>query len=217
MSAPLSRTLELLYGDLLDFPLLAPQTQARSGSSPAQELQAYSESIRYCDQCVLHVGRKQLVFGAGHPAARLILVGDFPSAQDNEKGIPFSDESGALLQKMVVAMKIRYEDVYLTNLFKCRPPAGQAVDSILFQTCEAHLNVQFQQIETPFVVALGDTAARALARSESPLPVLRRQEYSWNGRRIFCTHHPRDLLHSPAKKKEAWEDLKLVMRAMGIQ
>lgn len=206
-----AHTLESLYGDLLDLPLFAPATPQPAST---QTLATYAEEVRYCQRCVLHIGRKQLVFGRGHPGARVAFVGDFPSDSDNETGEPFSDEAGALLNKMIVAMKLRPEDTYLTNAFKCHPPIGQGVDNELFRSCEQHLLAQFQWVQAPVIVTLGERAAQALAGSESPLRVLRKQEFDWNGRRVVCTHHPRDLLNSPAKKKEAWEDLQAVMRML---
>jgi DNA polymerase len=210
-----AHTLESLYGDLLDLPLFAPPAAAENiRVAPARTLESYAEEIRYCQSCVLHIGRKQLVFGRGSPEARVAFVGDFPSESDNEIGEVFSDEAGALLNKMIVAMKVRPEEAYLTNAFKCHPPIGQGVDTELFRQCERHLLAQLEMVAAPVIVAMGERAAQALARSESPLRVLRKQEYEWNGRRVICTHHPRELLHSPAKKKEAWEDLQAVMRIL---
>lgn len=210
-----AHTLESLYGDLLDLPLFdASPAPTATVAAPAQTLATYAEEVRFCQSCVLHIGRKQLVFGRGSPEARVAFVGDFPSDSDNEIGEPFSDEAGALLAKMIVAMKIRPEETYLTNAFKCHPPIGQGVDNDLFRACERHLLAQFQWVKAPVIVAMGERAAQALAGSESPLRVLRKQEYDWNGRRVVCTHHPRELLNSPAKKKEAWEDLQAVMRML---
>lgn len=208
-------TIENLYGDLLDLPLYAPSTDgAPSTALVATSLAAYAEEARFCQRCVLHIGRKQAVFGRGPAESRLAFVGDFPSDQDNEKGEVFSDEAGALLHKMIVAIKVKPEETYLTNVFKCHPPHGQAVENSLFPVCEPHLLAQFQWVQAPIIVALGERAAQALAGSESPLRVLRKQEFEWNGRRVICTHHPRDLINSPAKKKEAWEDLQAVMKWM---
>jgi DNA polymerase len=134
---------------------------------------------------------------------------------DDQRGEPFSDATGELLHKMILAMKIRPEEAYLTNLFKCRPPAGERSTMKHVQACEAHLRFQFSQIAAPVVVALGDTASRALARSESPLQVLRKQVFDWQGRKVIPTHHPRDLHQSPALKKETWDDLQAAMRELG--
>ncbi|MGE3261859.1 MAG: uracil-DNA glycosylase [Bacteriovoracia bacterium] len=209
-----AHTLENLYGDLLDFPFFSLEGNAQAQPNGALSLQGYAEEVRFCQACVLHIGRKQSVFGRGSPEARVAFVGDFPSDSDNETGEPFSDEAGALLNKMILAMKVKPEEAYLTNAFKCHPPVGQSVDNSLFDACERHLKMQLQWVNAPILVAMGERAAQAIARSESPLRVLRKQEFEWNGKRVICTHHPRDLLHSPAKKKEAWEDLQSVMKML---
>jgi DNA polymerase len=217
----LALTLRSVYGDLLDLPLLephaAPLTSGKNAANPAVALAKIAEEARFCQRCALHIGRGKSVFGRGFPGARLAFLGDFPSDADDAKGEPLSDATGELLHKMILAMKIKPEETYLANVCKCRPPAGQLLDAGHFLACDAFLQRQFALVNAPFVVALGEFAARSLARSEAPLRVLRRQVFDWNGRKLVCTHHPRDLLQSPEKKKEAWEDLQLVMREMGAK
>jgi uracil-DNA glycosylase family 4 len=215
-SKSLANTLRHTFGDILDLPVLEPKKNISShAASPAQLLSEYGESIRFCQNCALHIGRQNLVFARGDWRSRIAFVGDFPSAVDDKKGEPFADESGALLNKMILAMKLKPEETYLTNLFKCRPPQGQKLDSVHAQACEKHLAFQFSHVRATMIIAMGDSAARALARSESPLPVLRRQTFDWQGKKVICTWHPRDLLESPAKKKEAWDDLQRAMRELG--
>jgi DNA polymerase len=206
-----TQTLESLYGDLLDLPLISREEAPRASTNTLASLAA---NIRFCQLCVLHIGRKQSVFGRGSPDSRVAFVGDFPSEIDNETGEAFSDEAGDLLNKMIVAMRLRPEETYLTNAYKCHPPVGQGVDNSLFGACETHLKNQLQITRAEILVAMGERAAQAIAHSEAPLKVLRGQEFEWNGKRVICTHHPRDLLHSPAKKKEAWEDLQHVMKRL---
>ena len=217
----LAETLRHTFGDLLDFPLLEPR--APSGSvglahapAPTRSLPELAESIRFCQECSLHIGRSKLVYGRGEPGAAIAFVGDFPSAADDAKGEPFTagDPAGALLHKMILAMKLRPEEVYLTNAFKCRPPANQKIAREHWAACEKHLLAQFEHVHAPLIVAMGDAAARSLARSESPLPVLRRQTFEWQGRKVICTWHPRDLLEDTKKKKEAWDDLQRAMREL---
>jgi len=226
-ASALAQTIEALYGDLLDYPLLDPSGPApvllagapavAPVAAPSESLSTYAEKIRYCQDCGLHIGRQNLVFGRGESTASIAFIGDVPSLEDDAKGLPFADGAGALLDKMVIAMKLRPESVYLTNIFKCRPPGNQKPDQDLFRICENHLKVQFQWLSAKTIVALGETAARSLAHSDAPLRVLRGQEFEWEGRRVFVTHHPRDLLQDPGKKKEAWEDLQSVMRALGTK
>lgn len=213
-TAGLSLALKSLYGDILDFPLLKQDVEPGQKFDASRALSTYEDEIKFCKKCVLHIGRRNLVFGKGAPDARIAFVGDFPSLKDDAAGEPFTDEAGELLHKMIVAMKVKPEEVYLTNIFKCRPPQGQVVDQDLFRLCEEHIEAQFRLLPATIIVTLGEHSSKALARSESPLPVLRGQKFEWNSRKVFCTHHPRDLLASPAKKKEAWGDLQAVMREL---
>jgi uracil-DNA glycosylase family 4 len=209
----LCETLRHSFGDVLDFPVLAPGIAAPQ-SSPAETLASYASEIRFCEKCSLHIGRGKLVFGRGHWGARIAFVGDFPSAIDDKKGEPFSDDAGELLNKMILAMKIKPEDAYLTNIFKCRPAAGDRPEAKHFNACEEHLKFQFRQIAAPVIVAMGEITVRALGRAEAPLQVLRKQVFDWEGRKVIPTHHPRDLQSSPTLKRETWEDLQAAMREL---
>jgi uracil-DNA glycosylase family 4 len=213
LTRELIETLRHTFGDILDFPVLAPGS-GEEKKSPAQALADYAQEIRFCEKCSLHIGRSKLVFGRGHWGARIAFVGDFPSAIDDKKGEPFSDDAGELLNKMILAMKIKPEDAYLTNIYKCRPSAGDRPEQKHFYACEEHLKFQFRQIAAPVIVAMGETAVKALSRAEAPLQVLRKQIFDWEGRRVIPTHHPRDLQNSPALKKEAWDDLQIAMREL---
>jgi len=210
----LAHHLRHTFAGLLDLPLLGAHAPTLPAESPAKTLTDYATRIRHCQDCALHIGRRNLVFGRGHWNTRIAFLGDFPSEADDASGEPFSGDDGALLHKMIVAMKLKPEETYLANVFKCRPPAGQRPERAHLAACEKHLHAQFSQLRAPIVVAMGETAARALSRSEAPLQVIRKQWFDWEGRRVICTHHPRDLLEAPARKKEAWEDLQLAMRAL---
>lgn len=212
----LAHTLQSLYGDLGDLPLLkeTPAQRQKNDGAPSRSLADYAKEIQFCKKCVLHIGRSKLVFGRGSPQARVAFVGDYPSTKDDAAGEPFSDEAGELLHKMIVAMKLKPEETYLTNLFKCRPPQNQVIDQDLAHICGAHLENQFEFLSATHIVAMGEHSAKALARSESPLNVLRNQTYEWNGRKVYCTYHPRELINSPAMKKLAWDDLQRVMREL---
>ncbi len=210
----LALTLRHTFGDVLDLPIFAPGEVPTLHSNPSALLEEYAQQIRFCEACSFHIGRAKLVFGRGHWSAKIAFIGDFPSKADDQKGEPFADETGALLHKMILAMKVKPEEAYLTNIYKCRPATNDRGSAAHFLSCQKHLVYQFSQVNAPVIVALGDEAARCLARSESPLQVLRKQVFEWQGRRVICTHHPRDLHHSPALKKETWDDLKIAMREL---
>lgn len=212
----LAATLRHAFDGLLDLPLLQPsEAPAPSTSGSSRALAAYAEEIRYCPTCLLHLSRRQLVFGRGSAHAPLAFVGDCPSEADDQAGVPFSDGAGELLEKMIVAMRQRPENTYLTTFFKGVPKRERLTDLDFIRHCEDHVLRQLLSVSAPVIVALGEIPARALTRSDAPLALLRGQEFTWEGRRVFCTHHPRDLLTAPAKKKEAWDDLQRVMRALG--
>jgi DNA polymerase len=164
----------------------------------------------------MHLGRSKLVFGRGNPGAKLVFVGDFPSDGDDADGKIFSDEAGALLHKMILAMRLQPDQVYLVNLLQCRPPKGSRPGEKEILACGAHFRRQLELIRPTHVVALGQLASRALTRTDSPLLSLRKQSFELDGARLQCTHHPRELLAAPSKKKEAWDDLQSVMRSMGL-
>ncbi len=211
----LALTLRHSFGEILDVPLFEPALGALpTGNDPTSILSNYAKKIRFCESCSLHIGRRQLVFGRGHWGARIAFVGDFPSSADDEKGEPFSDESGALLHKMIIAMKLKPEETYLTNIFKCRPPSGEIPGAPHFNACQKHFNFQLAHVKAKLIIAMGDETARALSRSEAPLQVLRKQVFEWEDRKVICTHHPRELQLSPQLKKEAWEDLQSAMRLL---
>ena len=199
-------------------PLFSPSNSSPAcESNPAEILAIYREEIRFCEKCSLHIGREKLVFGRGHVAAKIAFVGDFPSQLDDKSGEPFSGKDGALLDKMITAMKIRPEESYLTQVFKCRPPARENPGQSHMDACSTHLKFQFSKILAPVIIAMGELSAQYFARSDAPLPILRKQVFSWEGRKVIPTHHPRDLHESPAKKKEAWEDLQFAMRELERQ
>lgn len=215
----LQRLVRALYSDIADLPLLEKTSAAADAAEPLPNarvsLAAYEDSIRYCKDCGLHIGRSKLVFGRGSLEAQIVFVGDYPSDGDDASGKIFSDAAGELLHKMIVAMKVRPESVYLVNLFQCRPPKGASISESDLKTCDKHFRHQLDSVRPKHIVALGERAARALTRADSPLAQLRRQEFSYLGARLQCTYHPRDLLSDPALKKQAWEDLQAVMRVLG--
>lgn len=208
------RVVRALYGDLEDFPFFSATSTTTAPEEARTDLQAYAQAIRFCTDCPGHIGRKNLVFGRGNPLARVVFVGDIPSDRDDASGRIFSDDAGELLEKMILAMKLQPERVYLVNLFQCRPPNGVALGESEQRICDKHFMTQIQAIQPEYVIAMGERAAKALTRSDVPLSALRKQPHEFAGAKLQCTHHPRDLLKNPAKKKEAWEDLQVVMRGL---
>jgi uracil-DNA glycosylase family 4 len=211
----LQKIVRSLYGEIADFPLLELHTNTEAPQVARADLAAYENSIRFCKECDLHIGRSKLVFGRGSLEASVVFVGDFPSDGDDAAGKIFADPAGDLLRKMIVAMKLNPDSVYLVNLFQCRPPSNSQPTEKEQKICNKHFLHQMESLRAKHIVALGEYSSRTLTRTDSPLASLRRQSFEFLGARLQCTYHPRELLLDPSKKKPAWEDLQAVMRAMG--
>ena len=162
-----------------------------------------------CPRCKLAtLGRKQVVFGVGNPDADLMFVGEAPGADEDIQGIPFVGRAGQLLTKMIEAINLRRDDVYIANVIKCRPPGNRNPEPDEIATCEPFLFQQIATINPRVIVALGSFAAKTLLRSEDSISRLRGRIYDFRGAKLIPTFHPSFLLRSPDRKRDAWEDLK---------
>jgi DNA polymerase len=167
-----------------------------------------------CRRCALCQGRHNIVFGVGHPQARLVLVGEAPGREEDEKGEPFVGEAGRLLDRILLAMGLRREDVYICNVEKCRPPGNRDPLPEEVAACEPYLRRQLAVIRPRIIVALGRFAAQTLLRDESPISRLRGTWREYHGIPLMPTYHPAYLLRNPASKREVWEDMKQVMKRL---
>jgi DNA polymerase len=180
--------------------------------SPADALAAIKSEIGPdCSRCKLHtLGRRQVVFGVGNPQADLMFVGEAPGADEDLQGVPFVGRAGQLLTKIIEAIGLARDDVYIANVIKCRPPQNRNPEQDEVETCEPFLFQQIDVIRPKVVVALGTFAARALLRTLDPISRLRGRVYEYRGAKLIPTFHPAYLLRNPASKREVWEDMKLV-------
>jgi len=174
-------------------------------------LAAVRAEIGDCTRCKLHtLGRRQVVFGVGNPEADLMFVGEAPGADEDIQGIPFVGRAGQLLTKIIEAIGLKREDVYIANVIKCRPPQNRNPEQDEVETCEPFLFQQIDVIKPKVVVALGTFAARALLRTLDPISRLRGRVYDYRGAKLIPTFHPAYLLRNPSSKREVWEDMKVV-------
>ncbi len=183
----------------------------------AAALQQLRDEIGDCTRCPLHAGRNQLVFGDGSPTARLMFVGEGPGADEDAQGIPFVGRAGQLLNNMIAAMGLKREEVYIANVIKCRPPGNRVPAPEEGATCTPFLFRQIDIIRPQVLVALGATAATWLLGSRQPLAGLRGRVHSVRGAQLIVTYHPAYLLRDPRQKKEAWADLQIAMRELGLK
>ncbi len=195
-------------------PPVAPQIAPSDRSSA---LQLIREDIGDCTRCALHKGRNKIVFADGSANARLLFVGEGPGADEDEQGLPFVGRAGQLLNNMIAAMGLKREEVYIANVVKCRPPQNRTPEPDEANTCSPFLFRQIDVVRPEVIVALGATAATYLLGQRQPLAGLRGRIHSFRGSKLIVTYHPAFLLRDPRQKKEAWADLQIAMRELGLK
>ncbi len=213
--------------DLLEVATPKPEQKV---SDPIAALKLIREDLGDCTRCKLHQqGRKQIVFGVGNPRAELMFVGEGPGADEDAQGEPFVGRAGQLLNNMIKAMGLQREEVYIANVVKCRPPGNRTPERDECDTCSPFLMRQIAVIKPKVIVALGAVAAKNLLAINAPMSELRGRFYdfmppgarssdlAWQGAKLAVTYHPAFLLRDPRQKGEAWKDLQMVMKFLGLK
>jgi uracil-DNA glycosylase len=186
--------------------------------SSADALAATRLDIGDCTRCKLStLGRTQVVFGVGNPNADLMFVGEAPGADEDVQGVPFVGRAGQLLTKIIEAIDLKRDDVYIANVIKCRPPQNRNPEPDEIETCEPFLFRQIDVIKPKVIVSLGKFAAHTLLRTEEPISRLRGRIFEYRGAKLIPTFHPAYLLRNPSSKREVWEDMKLVKKLLNSQ
>jgi DNA polymerase len=194
-----------------------PEVRVASAAKPAA-LAAIQEEIGDCTRCPLaYAGRRKIVFADGDPNARLMFVGEGPGADEDVQGLPFVGKAGQLLNNMISAMGLQREQVYIANIVKCRPPANRVPEPEEANTCTQFLVKQIDVVQPEVIVALGATAATYLLGVKQSLAGLRGRWHSCRGAKVAVTYHPAFLLRDPRQKGEAWKDLQMVMKELGLK
>lgn len=230
-----AKVVEQSPGDQWESPELA--VAAEGATTPAAEVVDRESLLRKilddigpnCQRCKLaKLGRRQIVFGTGDPHAELMFIGEGPGADEDAQGLPFVGRAGQLLNNMIAAMGLKREQVYIANIVKCRPPGNRTPERDECDTCSPFLMRQIQAIRPKVIVALGATAAKNLLGVNDSMASMRGRFYDFSppgsltnkGERFECklavTYHPAFLLRDPRQKKEAWKDLQMVMRYLGL-
>ncbi len=191
---------------------------------PAEDqLRALRDDIGDCKRCRLHQGRTNLVFGVGNPQAQLMFAGEGPGADEDAQGEPFVGRAGQLLNNMIRAMGLERGDVYIANVVKCRPPGNRTPERDETETCGPFLMRQIAAIRPRILVALGATAAKYLLGLNESMGALRGKLYEITPApgtdpvQVAVTYHPAYLLRDPRQKAEAWKDLQMVMKELGLK
>jgi uracil-DNA glycosylase family 4 len=199
-------------------------------ADPVKALKLIREDLGDCTRCRLaKQGRKQIVFGVGDPKAELMFIGEAPGADEDQQGEPFVGRAGQLLTNMIKAMGLGREQVYIANIIKCRPPNNRTPERDECETCSPFLMRQIATIQPKVIVALGAVAAKTLLAMSDSMSNLRGRWYqfrpkgargndpNWTSAKLAVTYHPAFLLRDPRQKKEAWKDLQMVMKELGLK
>ena len=185
-----------------------------ASACPGETLDTIRADLGDCQRCGLAASRKKLVYGVGNPNARLVLVGEAPGREEDQKGEPFVGEAGRLLDRILLAMGMQREDVYICNVLKCRPPDNRDPQPEEVAACEAFLIRQVAAIRPQVIIGLGRFAVHCLLKSKVPISRIRGEWQSYQGIPLMPTYHPAYLLRNPEGKRDVWEDMKEVMRRL---
>lgn len=181
-----------------------------------EELEEIAPEVEGCTLCRLYDTRKNVAFGVGNPDARLLFIGEGPGRQEDREGEPFVGPAGQLLNRIIGAMGLEREDVYIANMVKCRPPKNRNPLPDELASCRPYLLRQVAAIGPEAIVILGRVAAQALLDTEQSLGRLRGRFHDWCGIPVMCTYHPAYLLRTPADKSKTWDDIQKVMARLSL-
>ncbi len=173
-------------------------------------LEHVREILGECTRCRLHQGRKKIVFGQGNPHARLMFVGEGPGEDEDREGLAFVGKAGQLLTKIIAAIDLTRDDVYITNIVKCRPPKNREPEEDEIAACYPFLEQQIRAIRPSIICALGAPASKTLLKTRESISRLRGRFHDMNGMKVMPTYHPAYLLRNPSDKRLVWEDMKKI-------
>lgn len=194
---------------LLPLPREKPSILKSPTESSIEDFEKLRKQVLRCTQCAeLVSNRRSVVFGSGNPRASLAFVGEAPGMEEDRQGLPFVGAAGQLLTKMIEAIRLKRDEVYIANVLKCRPPGNRTPRPKEIENCEPYLVAQLSFIQPKVICALGTFAAQTLLKTTTPISSLRGRVHEFQGIPVVCTFHPAYLLRNPGEKKKSWEDLK---------
>ena len=201
---------EELFGGVL-YPTAKVQ-QLKTEWSDLKTLNELNSKICNCLKCTLGHTRTNFVFGVGNPKSRVMFIGEAPGADEDAQGEPFVGRAGQLLNKILTAIEMKREDVFICNILKCRPPENRDPLASEMETCTPYLDKQIDLIKPQFIVCLGRIAAQWLLKTNDSLTKMREKVHEYKGAKLIITYHPAALLRNPNWKLPAWEDMKLLKK-----
>ncbi|MBD3332395.1 uracil-DNA glycosylase [candidate division GN15 bacterium] len=189
--------------------------EADTGNDPGEpeyeSLKEHCRAICDCTNCGLGHTRTKFVYGVGHPNAEIMFVGEAPGAEEDKRGEPFVGRAGQLLDKILAAMGLSRDQVYITNILKCRPPNNRDPLPDEVEQCIGYLYEQIRLIRPKIICALGRVAAQNLLETTTPLGKLRKRWHEFGGTPMMVTYHPAALLRFQQYKRDTWEDMQMLM------
>jgi uracil-DNA glycosylase family 4 len=186
--------------------------------STAATLAILQKEVAPCTRCgELAATRTQTVFGVGNPKTRLCFLGEAPGADEDRLGEPFVGRGGQLLNKIIEACKLKREDIYILNMLKCRPPGNRNPSPEELVNCRPYLERQLELLAPEYICCLGAVASQNLLGTTTAIGKLRGKFHQYRGAKVVCTFHPAYLLRNPAAKKDCWDDMKFLMRDLGVE
>ncbi len=194
----------------------APGADREDVATVAMTLDEVAAASSGCELCKLSEHRTNVVFGVGDPAARIMFIGEGPGRDEDLQGEQFVGAAGQLLNKILAAMGLAREDVYIANTVKCRPPNNRNPEPDELMACRPYLLQQVELIKPEVIVVLGRVAMQAVLNTDAALGRMRGRLHDWNGIPIVCTYHPAYLLRTPEDKGKTWDDMQLVMQHLGL-
>lgn len=187
-------------------------------SEKIEALEILSQEVAACTKCTeLAETRTQTVFGVGNPNARVCFFGEAPGADEDRQGEPFVGRAGQLLTKIIEACSFKREDVYIMNVLRCRPPGNRNPSPEESSHCRPFFERQFEIVAPKYIVCLGTIAATTLLETKTSIGKLRGKFHEYRGARVVATYHPAYLLRNPPAKKYVWDDMKMLLKDMGIK
>jgi DNA polymerase len=206
--------LDLLPGRPGGQPAKQPPSERELLLSKTLTLKEIRGILGECTRCKLHPHRTQIVFGVGNPKADLVFVGEAPGADEDAQGEPFVGRAGQLLTRMIEAIGLKREEVYICNVIKCRPPNNRTPEPDEIAACEPFLLAQLKAINPKLICTLGGIAVQTLLKTKAPLSKLRGKFHDYQGIPLLVTYHPAYLLRNPGEKRAAWQDLQLLQKEL---
>ncbi len=197
--------------------LIWPDPKPKGVVARQSALEVIRKEVVGCTLCKeLASCRTQTVFGVGNIQPRLCFFGEAPGADEDKQGEPFVGRAGQLLDKIIEAMTLKREDVYILNTLKCRPPSNRTPLPDEVENCRNYFTRQLETLRPEFIVCLGACAAQALLRTKEAIGKLRGRAHDYRGIKVYATYHPAYLLRNPPAKRDVWDDMKIVMKEMGM-